>query len=191
MKEGLNRRALLAVVALAWGFVLLAADTAPAKDPLFQAMEVVHGKGTPAPEFSLSTPEGNTIALAQLRGQLVFLNFWATWCPPCRVEMPSMERLHKEFKDQGLAMLAIDIGESPKQVARFMKEFRLSFPALLDADSEVSSRYRVQGLPSTFLIDRSGRIAGLAVGARNWASPEGKALIRSLLEQGGGKERRG
>jgi peroxiredoxin len=176
---------LSALTILALAVALGAADPAWAKDPLFQAMEVVHGKGTPAPEFSLSTPEGNTIALAQLRGQVVFLNFWATWCPPCRVEMPSMERLHKEFKDQGLVMLAIDIGESPKQVARFMKEFRLSFPALLDADYDVSSRYRVQGLPSTFLIDRSGRIVGLAVGARNWASPEGKALIRSLLDHKG------
>lgn len=94
-----------------------------------------------------------------------------------------MERLHKEFKDQGLAILAVDIGESPKQVTRFMKEFRLSFPALLDTDYAVSARYGIQGLPSTFLIDRGGRVVGKATGARDWASPQGKALIRSLLDQ--------
>ncbi len=160
-----------------------APGTAWAKDPLFRAMGVLHeAKQSPAPEFSLSTPDGRTVGLAQLRGKVVFLNFWATWCPPCRLEMPSMERLHKEFKDQGLALLAVDVGESPKQVARFMAEFRLSFPTLLDEDGEVSTRSGVRGLPTTFLIDRSGRIVGTAVGARDWAGPDGRALIRFLLE---------
>jgi peroxiredoxin len=169
---------------LAVAVALGAADPAWAKDPLFQAMGVLHGgRETPAPEFSLATPDGTSIALAQLEGKVVFLNFWATWCPPCREKMPSMERLHKEFKDQGLAILAVDIGESPKQVTRFMKEFRLSFPALLDTDYAVSARYGIQGLPSTFLIDRGGRVVGKATGARDWASPKGKALIRSLLDQ--------
>lgn len=174
------------VTTLAWTLVLLAGQPAWAKDPLFQAMGVLHeGRQPPAPEFSLASPEGKTIGLAQLRGKVVFLNFWATWCPPCRLEMPSMERLHQEFKDHGLAILAIDVGESRKQVARFMREFRLSFPALLDVNSEVSARYRVQGLPTTVLIDRRGRSVGAAVGARDWASPEGRALIRSLLDQKG------
>lgn len=92
-----------------------------------------------------------------------------------------MERVHKEFSDQGLAILAVNIQESPKQVARFMRDFRLSFPALLDADGTVSQRYQVRGLPTTYLIDRTGRVVGQAVGAREWAGPEGKALIRSLL----------
>lgn len=94
-----------------------------------------------------------------------------------------MERLHEEFKDQGLAMVAVDIDERPEQVTRFMAKFRLSFPALLDEDAEISARYGVSGLPSTFLIDRSGRIVGRAVGAREWASRDGKALIRALLER--------
>jgi peroxiredoxin len=97
-----------------------------------------------------------------------------------------MERLHRELKDQGLAMVAVDIGESPKQVARFMREFRLTFPAALDMDSTVSARYRVQGIPTTFLIDRSGRAVGVARGPREWASAEGRALIRSLLERKAG-----
>jgi thiol-disulfide isomerase/thioredoxin len=136
----------------------------------------------------LSTPEGSTLTLGEFRGKVVFLNFWATWCPPCRVEMPSMERLHKEFKDQGLAMLAVDVQESPNEVARFMKQFRLSFPALLDLEGEVTLRYRVSGLPTTLLIDRSGRVVGAAVGPRNWASPEATALIRSLLDREEGQK---
>ncbi|MFQ5830792.1 MAG: TlpA disulfide reductase family protein, partial [Candidatus Methylomirabilia bacterium] len=116
------------------------------------------------------------------RGKVVFLNFWATWCPPCRVEMASMERLHREFKDRGLAVLAVNFEESPKQVARFMKDFQLSFPTVLDVDATVALRYKVQGLPMTFFIDRNGKMVGSATGARDWASPEAKALIRSLLD---------
>jgi peroxiredoxin len=182
--ERRGRCAVPAAVFLAGGIVLLWGGAAWARDPAFENMEVAHAS-TPAaaPEFTLPTPDGKKVSLAQLRGQVVFVNFWATWCPPCRVEMPSMERLHQQFKGRGLAMLAIDIGESPKQVARFMKEFRLSFPALVDADSTVASRYGVQGSPVTVLIDRNGRVVGRAVGPRDWASPEGQALVRSLLER--------
>lgn len=171
-----------APVALA-ALVLAAADQASAGDPLFEAMAISHVSGdVAAPDFALPTPDGKQrVALANLRGKLVFLNFWATWCPPCREEMPSMERLHKEFGDQGLAVLAVNMQESPKQVARFMKNFRLSFPALLDADFKVAELYRVRGLPTTYLIDRTGRLVGQAVGARDWASAEGKALVRGLL----------
>jgi peroxiredoxin len=173
----------LFAVALAWGLILQGRDAAWAKDPLFRTMGILHdGRPSQAPEFSLTTPNGTIISLAQLRGKVVFLNFWATWCSPCRVEMPSMERLHKEFKDEGLAMVAIDVDESPEQVARFMTEFRLSFPALLDEEVEVATRYSVRGLPATFLIDRGGRTVGTALGARDWASPEGRALVRALLE---------
>ena len=181
-----SRWKLGAITGFTWVLLLLQGQPGWPKDALFQAMGIVHdGRQTPAPDFSLPTPEGKTVALTQLRGKVVFLNFWATWCPPCRVEMPSMERLYKEFKDQGLVILAIDMGESPKLVSRFMSEFRLSFPALLDVDMRVAALYRVRGIPATFLIDRNGRMVGAAVGPRDWASPEAKALIRLLLEQQG------
>jgi len=173
------------VVVLTWGLGLDAYATAWANDPLFRTMRILHqAKQAPAPEFNLATPDGKNVALAQLRGKVVFLNFWATWCSPCRAEMPSMEQLHKEFQDQGLAMVAVDVGESPKQVT-LMAEFRLSFPSLLDENSEVSALYGVRGLPTTFLIDRDGRIVGTVLGARDWGSPDGRALIRSLLERRG------
>ena len=158
------------------------ARVASAQDPLFAGLAVTHERSaSEAPDFTLRTPEGGTLALSGLRGRVVFLNFWATWCAPCRIEMPEMERLHREFKDRGLLILAVDLDESPKLVAKFMQEFRLSFPALLDSDSRVASRYRLQGLPTTILIDRQGRTVGRAVGPREWAGPEGRALIRSLL----------
>jgi len=137
--------------------------------------------GQPAPPLVLATMDGGSVDLEDLRGRVVVLDFWATWCPPCREEMPSMERLHQEFKDQGLAVLAVNIQESPKQVVRFMKDFRLSFPALLDSDMKVTGLYQVRGLPSTYLVDRNGRVVGQAVGARDWTSPAARALVRSVL----------
>jgi thiol-disulfide isomerase/thioredoxin len=138
-----------------------------AQDPIFATMAIAHDtSGSEAPGFALPTSGGQTVVLSSFRGRVVFLNFWATWCPPCRLEMPAMERLHQDFKDQGLVILAVDIEESPKLVAKFMKEFRLTFPALLDADSRMSSRYGVRGLPTTVLIDRQGRSVGRAIGPR-------------------------
>jgi len=170
------------VLLLAWRLPI--GRPAPTPDSPYAEMEVVRHKGAPeAPDFSLPTLEGQTVTLSALRGRVVFLNFWATWCPPCREEMPSIERLHRELKDQGLVVLGVDVDESPKLVAKFIEDFRLGFPVVLDAGSHVFSRYGVRGLPTTILIDRQGRVVGAAVGPRDWASPAGRALIRSLLEQ--------
>lgn len=166
--------------------ILVGEGVASAEDPLFAAMRVMHVSGEiPAPAFALPTPDGRTIDLAGLRGKVVLLNFWATWCPPCREEMPSMERLHQEFKDQGLVVLAVNVQESPKRVVLFMRGFQLSFPTVLDADTTVTARYQVRGLPATFLIDRQGRLVGQVIGARDWADPPARALIRALLSGSG------
>lgn len=175
-------RLLRVVSVFASALAVASGGAAWAEDPLFSAVQVAHvSGGVQAPTFELPTVDGKTVALAGLKGKVVFLNFWATWCPPCREEMPSMERLHQEFKDQGLAVLAVNIQESPKQVARFMKDFRLSFPALLDSDMKVTGLYQVRGLPSTYLVDRNGQVVGQAVGARDWTSAPAKALVRSVL----------
>lgn len=172
----------LVAVGVAWSRSVGRSATTP--ESPFTEMEVVRVKGEPeAPDFSLPTLEGRAVTLSALRGQVVLLNFWATWCPPCREEMPSIERLHRELGDQGLVVLAVDVDESPRLVAKFMKDFGLSFPALLDARSEVASRYGVGGLPTTWLIDRRGRVVGGAVGPRDWASPAGRAVIQPLLDQ--------
>jgi len=151
-------------------------------DPAFDALAVMHvSGGVQASAFELATTDGKAVALATLKGQVVLLNFWATWCPPCREEMPSMERLHREFRGQGLALLGVNVEENPKQVARFVRDFQLTFPTLLDVDGEVTRLYRVRGLPATFLIDRTGRVVGHVIGARDWASPAARTLARSLL----------
>jgi peroxiredoxin len=138
-------------------------------------------QGGKAADFGLSDVNGNTIRLSGYRGNLVFLNFWATWCGPCRQEMPSMERLYRELGGQGLAMLAVNEKESGAQVSNFMRSYGLSFPALLDVDGRVSSAYRVWGLPTTILIDGSGTIVGTQSGPRDWASREVVTALSKLL----------
>ncbi len=138
-----------------------------------------------APDFTLRDVQGNSVSLRDLRGRVVFLSFWATWCPPCRIEMPSMERLYQRLRDRGLVMLAVDRRETRKQVATFMKDFQLSFPALLDIDGTVSSLYRVSALPTTYLIDRRGKIIGKKVGPRDWDTRDIEEFFNSLLQ---GKE---
>jgi len=175
-------------VVIAVGALLLAwsrpiGRPASTPDSPYAEMAVVRYKDEPeAPDFTLQTLEGRTVTLSALRGQVVFLNFWATWCPPCREEMPSIERLYRALRDQGLVVLAVDVDESPERVAKFVKDFRLGFPVLLDAGSHVFSSYGAPGLPTTILIDRQGRVIGGALGPRDWASDAGRALMRTLLE---------
>jgi peroxiredoxin len=114
--------------------------------------------GDKAPDFQLKTLEGETVKLSDYRGQGVFLNFWATYCPPCKEEMPHMESQYHEFKDKGVTILAIDVGEPPLTVERFVKRYGLSFPILLDEREEVLNLYGVGPIPVTFLIDKDGKV---------------------------------
>lgn len=136
-----------------------------------------------APDFTLNDLKGNQVTLKDHRGRIVFLNFWATWCPPCRREMPSMERLYKQLKDRDFTMLAVDMQESEKLVKAFISEFSLSFPALLDLNGDISSLYGIRGLPTTYIIDREGMIIGKAVGPIDWSSQESIQLFQSLLKK--------
>lgn len=133
-------------------------------------------------DFILPDLEGKKVSLRDYRGKLVFLNFWATWCPACREEMPSMERLWRAFKDKDFVLLAISSDrQGAKVVGPFMEKFRLTFPALLDSDGKVSARYGVRAIPTTYLVDREGKVIGRAVGARDWESEEALGLMRALL----------
>ena len=132
-------------------------------------------------DFVLDEVHGNKVSLSALRGKVVVVNFWATWCPPCRTEMPSMERLYRELKGSGLALLAVDVKENKKQVADFIRDFGLSFPALLDTDGRVSRSYGTVGLPNTYLIDRKGRLIGHKPGSRDWGTPNTVEFFRKLL----------
>ncbi|MFQ5520026.1 MAG: redoxin domain-containing protein, partial [Candidatus Methylomirabilia bacterium] len=135
----------------------------------------------PAPGFTLSTPDGKTASLSDFSGKIVFLNFWATWCPACREEMPSMERLWSQFQSKGLVILAVDMEESREQVRRFIEVHGLTFPTLLDSDGRVSARYGIRFIPTTVVIDRGGRMIARVIGPKDWSSAPAQRLFASLL----------
>jgi peroxiredoxin len=137
-----------------------------------------------APEFALSDIEGRAQRLADFRGTVVLLNFWATWCPPCRAEMPSMETLYHAYKEQGFVILAVSSDVQGAAVVQpFMAQYRLSFPSLLDTTGRVHGLYGVRSIPTSYLLDRHGRVVSREIGARNWANAEARALVASLLNE--------
>ena len=139
--------------------------------------------GSPAPDFQLVDLQGNRQALTDYHGKVVLLNFWATWCGPCRVEMPSMEILYQDLKKEGFAILAISSDPQGSVVTRpFVTSKGLTFPILHDSDYRVSGSYGVRTLPMSFLIDRNGTLTHRVFGARDWNSPEARELIQGLLQ---------
>jgi len=125
--------------------------------------------GNIAPDFELTTLEGKTVRLSDYRGQRVFINFWATWCPPCRAEMPDMQKLYEQT-DVDIEILAVNMIESEKaeeDVAEFVKDYGLTFPILLDANSDLATTYQVRAYPTSYMIDSTGRIQFIAPGAMN------------------------
>lgn len=154
-----------------------------AEDPV-AALSLIRPKPPKdAPDFEVRTPDGSTLRLADFKGKAVLLNFWATWCEPCREEMPSMERLHRAYKDRGLVVLAISLDSQGASVVKpFVKKFALTFPIGLDPKMAVRETYGVWAVPSTFLIDRSGKRALFANGAREWDGKAARAVVESLLK---------
>src|SRR3990172_4470694 len=134
-------------------------------------------KSVKAPDFVLSTLDGRKVSLKDFRGKAVFLNFWATWCPPCVVEMPSMEKLHKEFRDDGLVILAINFRETPEQAKAFVKKHKLTFTVLLDLEGSVFELYQAWALPVTTIVNKRREIGGRAMGSRDWDSKESQGFF--------------
>lgn len=129
-----------------------------------------------APDFVLKSEDSKTYRLADYRGQVVILNFWATWCPPCRYEMPSMERAWKQIKGKGIVILAINVGEDEDTIFAFTGTYPVTFPLLMDRDGTVIKKYPVIGLPTTYIINPKGLVTHRAIGTREWEHPQ-------LLEQ--------
>lgn len=130
----------------------------------------------PAPDFTLSDINGTLLALRDLRGRPVMVNFFATWCAPCRVEVPVIQAAYEEYKDQGLFIVGVDVGEKPETAAHFVRQFGLTYPIVLDKDGEVTvNQYKVQGMPASFFIDREGIIRFVHRG------PITEALMESYL----------
>jgi cytochrome c biogenesis protein CcmG/thiol:disulfide interchange protein DsbE len=132
--------------------------------------------GRPAPDFQFQTPEGQSTSLSELKGQLVLVNFWATWCGPCTYEMPFLQQFYQEHPGGEVVLLAINVQESPSQVAEFMQDRGFSFTVLLDSGADVTQRYNIRGIPTTFFIDRDGIIQEIHVGAF-----QSQAEIESIL----------
>ncbi len=143
----------------------------------------------PAPDFTLEDMDGKRYTLSALRGKVVMVNFWATWCPPCREEIPSMEAIYQDLRDKGFIVLAINQWETPDHVFSYMGQLEVypSFPILFDRDSSVSEAFGVKGLPTTVLIDKQGRVVYRAVGGRNFNHPEVRALIQQLIDAPAGR----
>ena len=135
-----------------------------------------------APAFSLTTIDGKRVGLEQFRGRLVVVNFWATFCAPCREEMPSMERLWQRLKGRGLVILAISVDRgSPQRVEEFVEQTGVSFPVLLDPKGKVRREYEIFALPTTYIVGRDGRFLGKVVGERVWDSDGFIELFERLL----------
>lgn len=164
------------------GLALVMAPSAEAaKDPP-QSLDLQTPKDqVEAPAFTLADLDGKKVPLRSFRGKIVLMNFFATWCMPCREEMPGMERLYQTYKDQGLVVLAIDMHEGAKTVRAFMRKLQLSFPALLDKDGGVAYMYGIRPIPASYLVSRDGRIVWRAFGAREWDSAEARTYFARLL----------
>jgi len=136
-------------------------------------------QGFSAPDFTADLLDGGRVILSELRGQAVVLNVWATWCPPCKAEMPALEKVYNDFKEQGLVLIGLNLTsqDSEKDVIDFVQEFGLSFPVALDRDGAVQRKYKISGYPTTFFIDREGIIQSVVVGG-----PMSAALIQSKVE---------
>jgi peroxiredoxin len=173
-------RVVVGLVALA--AVLLPGRIAPAEDPV-AALSLIRPKPVKdAPDFQARTTDDRPLHLGDFKGKVVFLNFWATWCDPCREEMPSMERLHRIYKDRGLVVLAISLDSQGAGVVNpFVKKLGLTFPVALDPKMAVREKYGVWVVPSTFIIDRTGKRVLFANGAREWDGKASRALFESLL----------
>jgi len=142
------------------------------------------GKGVSAPDFALPDLDGKTVNLADYKGKVVLLNIWATWCPPCVEEMPSMEKLHQELKDEDFEILAVSIDVSgAKAVIPFMKKHKLSFSVLTDTEGAIKSLYQTTGVPESFIIDRQGIIVEKVIGPRDWAAPSTIRSFRNLIQK--------
>ncbi len=163
---------MLARLLLIWIFVL----------PLGAgAQSLVPWRGGAAPPLELQALDGSRHALADYRGRVVLVNFWATWCAPCRAEMPSIERLRRSLDGEPFAVLAVNVGEDANAVRAFADSVTMRFPLLLDVDNRVTRDWGARALPTTFIIGPDGRVRYQAIGARDWADSDIRSRLRALM----------
>ncbi|HEY6640386.1 MAG TPA: TlpA disulfide reductase family protein [Nitrospiraceae bacterium] len=177
MKRAIGATVLCLIVAL------VGIGGAAAPDILPVAARNAIKLGEPAPNFQLRDLDGHLVTLTDLRGKVVLLNFWATWCGPCRVEMPAMEQLYRTFPRKDFEILAVSTDAQGLAVTRpFQQENRLTFPILHDDDYRVGLTYGARSLPMTFMVDRQGIVRHQIFGARDWGAPEAHQLVQMLMK---------
>lgn len=167
-------------VVLGLGVLWTLLSRVPAAAPTGGAPPPSPREGFSAPNFTLDLLGGEQVTLADLRGKVVMVNLWASWCPPCRAEMPAIESVYRAYRDRGLEVLAVNTTyqDSEAEAAAFVQEFGLTFPVPLDYTGDVSTRYRLRGLPSTYFVDRQGVIRAVVIGG-----PMAEATIQSMVEE--------
>ena len=173
-----------------WGFValvLMSASPAAGQPTLVDLLRVLnlsaYAPGLGLPHLTGQTVTGETVSVTELRGRVVLVHFWATWCGECRPEMSLFERLHQDFAAQGLTVLGINIRDETPRIQRYAKDLGLTYPLVLDPEGVIAKAYGVIGLPTTFLVGRDGRPVALAVGPRAWGSAEARTLVQALLAE--------
>jgi thiol-disulfide isomerase/thioredoxin len=134
-------------------------------------------------DFELQDLSGATRRLSDFNGKVVFLNFWATWCGPCRFEMPSMEKLYQRFKAKGLEIVAVNLQEDRDSVEHFVEEYELSFSVLLDTTGRIGATYGARSIPTTYIVDRDGSVLAGTIGTREWDTEEYIRLFEKLLAE--------
>lgn len=150
-------------------------------DRLFRQLGILKTPGALAPETVLSTLNGKNVKLSDFKGRIVFLNFWATWCPPCIQEMPEMEKLHRKLSAEDFVMVAVGLKESEERVGRFFGKEKLTFTSLVDPGGEAAYAFGIAQIPTTLILDKNGRILGKVIGPRNWADKEYEDFFRRLF----------
>jgi len=163
------------------GFARLALRTAALLAITLPALALT--QSSPAPDFTLAARGGKTISLSQFKGQVVMINFWATWCGPCRQEMPLLESIHKKYGKMGFTLLGVNVEPDPEAAEAWLRETPVSFPVLFDTKSEVSTLYSVSGMPSTVIIDRKGVVRMIHRGYKPGDENEYLNSIRALIRE--------
>ena len=146
------------------------------------AAELKPWTGAATPPLALESLGGKAIRLADYRGKVVLVNFWATWCEPCRAEMPSMDALRRSLAGRPFEVLAVNLAEPRARIEKFVADGKLGFPILLDRDAAASRDWRARGLPASYLVGRDGRIRYAALGEVNWMSADTRAKVQELLK---------
>lgn len=137
----------------------------------------------PAPDFTLKTNNGNNMRLSELRGQVVLINFWASWCGPCRQEMPLLDDIHSKYSKLGFTVLGVNVDKDPKQADKILKDIPVTFPILYDSESSVSKTFNVNAMPTTVIVDRNGEMRFLHLGYKPGYEDDYIAHIKTLIRE--------